>query len=575
MKKIAVVLGVVLAFGLCAGAQAQNGPPAGIDYDEALRQANELLRQSGIDPEGHADGHSGDAVAVSEPAERSGFQPLTLSAIKGNPDVWPAEVTMTETVDFSGGLTLRKGQPLSFVGFDKSGEVYVDYGDNQLTLPPNYTDLVRRANDVARGQAKADGFRGRLIEQLDRKVYIKDGDNLRTADASEIDDADFYLFYHSSQSCQWSGRFTPDLVKTVDRLKAEYPGKIKVIYVSSDRNLQELKTHFDTVGAHAVIPPKPQWYIDTFSLHHPRIRQINQPSFMLMNANGRLLDSGMRRNNDYSDMFAGIEELPAKLANDDLYIPSWMRLAEPRAMAALGVAPAPLPTPARASTPAPSGPVVGNTDSSLAGPLPYTTTLRDGTEVPGLVIYDTRSTGNRIPALTLQAFPAHKGEPGFYRIAFRQVLGKTYGGKPLLAGWITSETRKGARADDDLAEQVGHFKALHAKFQDWRETAIDNGVTDFEKEMYVMPRTYFDSRVTRRNTRDMDLELYFKIFDDPKKAVFKGSNWSLTYADLDAFERLIPQIDSLVSQMPGEIERTARAKDQREDDAKKTDALFN
>ena len=513
----------------------------------------------------------------------AGFEPLTLSAISDNEDVWPAKVSIVETIDFSGGLTINKGEELAFLGFHENGEAHLDYhGEYTFTLPFEYTDFLRRANDIASGRAKANGYQGRLVEQLDRKVYIQDGGNLRTASADEIAGAELYLFYHSSQACRWSGRFTPDLVETVNRLRAQYPGKMEVIYVSSDRNMQELQGHLKTVGARAVMPPRPDWYIDTFSQLHPTVRQINQPSFMLMNANGRLIDSGMRRDNDYGDMFAGLEALPERLANDALYVPAWMRLSQAPAAASTATATAGASSAVAEATAEPAlavptydpGEVVQNTDSSIVGPIPYTTTLRDGTEVPGLVMHDTRTSGSRIPALTLQAFPPHDGEPGYYQLSFRQVLGKTYGSKPLLAGWITSVTRPGPDADADLLTLVGHYKELHARFQDWRQTAISNDVSNFEKEMYVMPMTYFDTRVVRRDTSDTDLELFFKVFDDPNKATFKGDRWSLTYGELDAFERLIPQIDALVTQMPAEIVRTAEARVQREKDAERTDALF-
>ncbi|MEL6303037.1 MAG: hypothetical protein AAFR07_15490 [Pseudomonadota bacterium] len=504
---------------------------------------------------------------------------LSLSKFASTEDVWPAKIAVTETLDFSGGLTLQVGEELGFLGIHDNGEAHLDYyGEYTFTLPVEYTDLIQRANDIASGKAKSDGYKGRLIEQLEGQVYVKDGGNLRTATQGEIAGADLYLFYHSSKSCRWSGRFTPDLVKTVDRLQARYPGKIRVIYVSSDRNMNELQDHYETVGASAVMPPRPDWYIDTFSQLHPTVRQINQPSFMLMNANGRLIDSGMRQESDYASMFSGLEALPAIAENDTAHVPAWTRVSTSAAPSALTAPSASVGSSSPATTPATlsfaPGEIVQNTDDSLVGPIPYTTTLRDGTEVPGLVIHDTRVSGSRIPALTLQAFPPLNGEPGYYKLSFRQVLGKTYGSKPLLAGWITSVTSRGENANAELMELVSHYKAIHAKFSEWRQTAVDNGVSNFEKQMYVVPMSHFDTRVVLRDERDNDLELFFKVFDDPRKATFKGDRWSLTYDELDAFERLIPQIDALVSQLPGEIVRTAQAREQRERDAESTDALF-
>ena len=186
--------------------------------------------------------------------------------------------------------------------------------------------------------------------------------------------------------------------------------------------MAELQDHYETVGASAVLPPRPDWYIDTFSQLHPTVRQINQPSFMLMNANGRLIDSGMRQESDYGSMFSGLKALPGIVEDDSPHVPAWTRVSTSAAPSAPSAPSANVGSGSPATTPtalsfAP-GEIVQNTDDSLIGPIPYTTTLRDGTEIPGLVIHDTRVSGSRIPALTLQAFPPLVGASGDYSLSF-------------------------------------------------------------------------------------------------------------------------------------------------------------
>ena len=558
------------ALAISPFAAAQNNPPSGgVSYEDALAEANALLLEHGIDPTGEGMDHHDDHQHDESHASAETFIPLTLEEIQANPDVWPAKVVMLERVEFTSGLLLTPGNQVDFSGFAPTGEAYLEYENQGLSLPANYTDVVERANDVARGQAKADGFRGRLLEQLDGRIVVPQGSNMVRASSNEIEGGDLYLLYMSSEACGWCRQFTPDLVRAVERAKQQYPGQLKLIHASVDRNMSEFQTKYAKLEADAAIPPGDRWFINTYSNLHSGVRQIAQPSLMLMNVNGRLLDSGMRNNRDTSAIKDLLERLPGNLARSASLRPAWVALESPLSEAKpLMATSAPIIT-------LDVGPIVENTDPTIAGPLPYPATLRDGTEVPGLVIYDSTATGGRIPALTVQAYPATAENDAYYVLAFREVLGQTFGSKPLLKAWMESTTRQGPGADEDLKMLVESYKELHNKFDRWRQTAIENNVSDFQKEIMVFPMTRVINRVTLSNSDDTDLEVMFGVGEDPSKATLRFPPFTMVRPEREAFERLFPQIDALISQLPQEITRMAEARQEKVQDLQDVDSLFN
>ena len=591
------VLSTLVALVSLAGVlNAQNTPPAGISYEEALAQANALLREHGIDPTGEGMGHDSDhgdhadhdhapvpadlsasTQAAVEAVEASGgsFTPLTLAEIQADPDVWPAEVVMLEHVDFTSGLRLTPGNVVNFAGFERNGDALLDYGETTLTLPANYTDLVERANDVARGQAKAEGFRGRLLEQLDGRIVVPEGRSMRRTSSDVIAGGNLYVLYMSSEACGWCRRFTPDFVDAMDRLERRYPGQVKVIHASVDRNMSEFQTKYATVEADAAIPPGDRWYINAYSALHPGVSQIAQPSLMVMNVNGRLIDSAMRQNRDTSAIEGVLDRMSGYLNNVTTVRPAWIALDAPLQAPSATVAPAVL-----AAGPLPD--IIPVTDTTIAGPEPYPATLRDGTVVPGLVIYDRKSSGGRIPALTLQAYPRTAESEPYYVLAFREVLGQTFGSKPLLKAMLQTVTTRGSDADADLAMRVQDFKDLHAKFNRWRQTAIDNGVSEFRKEIAIMPQTRVENRVVLTGTPgpnnpkavENELEVIFIVQSEAQHATMRTQNFTWSRAEMDAYQRLMPQIGALISQMPHEIIRVAQERENTVQELQDVDSLF-
>lgn len=555
-----------------------------------MAQANELLRAHGIDPTGEglegseepADPSTEGPEAAPIPpapvesvtltsAKSPTHAPLDLDAIRADPDVWPAKVVMLETVDFQSGLRLTPGNQVDFSGWQDAENIYLDYGEYNLTLPVGFTDLEERANEVARGQAKADGFRGRLLEQLDGRIVVPEGEGMIRTGAEALGGADLYLLYMSSEACGWCRLFTPKLVKAVAQIEREFPGRLRVLHASVDRNMPEFVQQYRKIGAAAAIPPGDRWYINAYTVLHPGVSQIAQPSLMLLNVNGRLIDSSARQGSDTSGVEAALDRLPGHLARVDELRPAWVALEAP---IPLGSSPSDLP-------PADLPPIVPNTDPTIAGPLPYPAEMSDGRAVPGLVLHDTKVTDGRVPALTLQAFPAEDGNGVYYHLAFRQVLGKTYSSsRPLLSIFMESKTRSGASAQADLEERVAAFKDLHARYERWKATAIANRVTEFQKPIVTMAHSSYDhpyarSALTRRkDILEDELEVLFMVQNDPQFPLMKTGNVTWMRDTMDAFTRLIPQLDSLVSQLPHEAVRLAGSRQEKVEELQNVDALF-
>ncbi len=541
--------------------------------EEALEEANALLRSQGIDPTGAGLGPQPEADASGPNAGPAVFNPLTLEEIRTNPDIWPARVVMLETVDFRGGLRLTPGNQVDFAGFVDRENVYLDYGEYNLTLPAAYTDLLERANAIASGKAKAEGFRGRLLEQLDGRLVVQEGSQMRKSSSQVLDGADLFLFYMSSEACGWCRQFTPDLVKVVQTIQRQYPGRLKVVHASVDRNLSEFQTKYGKINADAAIPPGDRWFINAFSSLHPGVSQIPQPSLMLLNVNGSLIDSGARQGRNTAPVDSVLQRLPGFVADSRSHSPKWTQLDTPLLLAnEKAVSP---------TTPVPT--FTRSTDASITGPEPYPATTNSGLTIPGLVLYDNTATGSRIPALTLQKFPTDTRNSYSYVLSFRQVLGNTVGSsKPLLRSWLLATTRLGAQAEADLADRVADFKHLQEKYLRWKETAIANGVTAFQKPIATLSQTRMDNPMSRpsfaipgqKNQPDPDLDVFFSVTGKPENATLKTETITWMLADIDAFTRLIPQIDLLVEQIHNEEIRLQQERQGQVEDLQDLDALF-
>ena len=550
--------------------------PQGISMEEALEQANALLRSQGIDPTGdglepHSDKDSVPSRSADNPSAT--FTPLTLDQVRSNSDVWPAQIVMLETVDFQGGLRLTPGNRVDFAGFADRENVYLDYGEYNLTLPAAFTDLLERANSIASGKAKAEGFRGRLLEQLDGRIVVRDQNQMRKSSSRTLEGADLFLFYMSSEACGWCRQFTPKLVKAVQTIERQYPGRLKVIHASVDRNLNEFQNQYGKIDADAAIPPGDRWFINAFSSLHPGVSQIPQPSLMLLNVNGSLIDSGARQNRNTAPIDSVLQRLAGFVADSSSYSPAWTQLDSPL----------PLANDKADALIAPVPDFTLSTDPSIAGPEPYPATTNGGLTIPGLVLYDTTATGSRIPALTLQKVPSDSANTHYYVLSFRQVLGYTVGSsKPLLRSWLLSTTRPGTQAKQDLADRVDDFKNLHQKYLRWKETAISNGVTDFQKPIATLFQTRMDNPMSRpalaipgqNNQPDPDLEVLFSVTGKPENATLKTETITWMLADIDAFTRLIPQIDLLVTQIDNEEMRLLQERREQVEDLQDIDALF-
>ncbi|MEM9159378.1 MAG: hypothetical protein AAGB46_10040 [Verrucomicrobiota bacterium] len=538
-----------------------------VSYEDALAEANELLRQHGIDATGTMNHDSEDHGNANE------HKPLSLEEIVRDPDVWPSAVELKEPVSFNSGLNLKQGQAVEFTGFGNDGSVYLSHQSQGLMLPPELTDIVEAANRVASGEAKSLGYEGRLIEQLANRAVTDVAANPRLATKEDLAGSDLYLMYMSSNACGWCKLFTPKLVKAVDKVKAKNPEALRVIHASVDRSQQDFSKKYAAIKADAAIKPGDKYFLDAFSNHHSNVRQIAQPSILLVNANGRVIDSAMRNDRDTRAIEALLSRLSKHLSNVDEVRPAWMskefvKTKPPQI--------APSNNPMVGTTTAPLQRVK---DPTLAGPEPYLAQTARGESIPGLMIYDLESSGSRIPALTLQRVAAPSGSTFGYKLAFCQVLGTTVtSSRPLMKTWIASS----ADSLEELKQRAEALKQLKGKFLEWRETAVANSVSGFRKKIATLadsatlsPITLSAFRAPGSAGKAPQLEVAFVVGSEPERATLKAGNFTWTESEISAFLRLIPQVDHLIENIDYEVSRLRTSEAEAVKSAEEIDALFN
>lgn len=77
---------------------------------------------------------------------------------------------------------------------------------------------------------------GATKRMLDGKLVRLDGDQLKPYDMQQLEGVRVYAFYFSAMWCGPCRQFTPQLVEAYQQLKARYPGKFEIVFVSSDRD---------------------------------------------------------------------------------------------------------------------------------------------------------------------------------------------------------------------------------------------------------------------------------------------------------------------------------------------------
>lgn len=542
--------------------------PGAVSEEEALRQAQELLRSLGYselaDAPDQSLGHEQSSASLASPTETApnppGPSPLTLAEIVGNLDIWPADVLVLENLNFGGTDTIGAGTMVGLVSIN-GDELLALHRNERYWIPIGLTDLVERANRIASGAAKEDGFVGRLPAQLAREAQVLRDGRMQMAQQSDMAGADVYLYYFGSPACGWCERFLPKLRKALASLDRDFPGRVKFIHASLRIPNKDYEAYVRKLEPDAALPPSSRLFVDAMLQAYDKTNlSIAQPSLLAMNVNGRILDKAMRDGSNLQDLEDMLGRIKRQIAESPESIrPDWvdrspMPLEQPRA-------------------PAPN--VVRMTDPTLTGPVAYSQT-HNGIAVPGLVLF--RDTGRTlVPALSLQELTTPDGQKT-WSLSFREVEGPAATGmnRPLMAQWIRFDASNQAA----LAAAVDELKGLAAKFREWRQVAINNSVSDFRKVIAELEDARFVGRLPGPafaipgQEKVPSLDVLFIVGDDPSRATLQTATLQWSPDTIDAFLSLVDQAEALVTALPVEVARLESEREERIDQLQNVDDLF-
>jgi hypothetical protein len=188
-----------------------------------------------------------EAYAKLTPKQRA----LTYESLVQQKELWPDHVTLTRTLDFGGGRSVRQGDQLRLMNVEP-GKVLVAADTLKLTfrVVPQATDLMAQARKfvedpqagprfvaeekgVAVGK-RADGNRPaqeRVIGELEGKLVSSVTGKPQPLDAGSL--PRYLVFYRGSSTCPITRRFTPTLIKYYQEMKPKHP-EFEIIYIMTE-----------------------------------------------------------------------------------------------------------------------------------------------------------------------------------------------------------------------------------------------------------------------------------------------------------------------------------------------------
>jgi len=153
---------------------------------------------------------------------------LTLSSLERDNSLWPARVSLNNTMQFSDGTTIRAGETLALRNFAR-GQLTVHHAptDVLFTLEPASTDILAQAR--SRTATPKEQRRPHFVRSLEAALVPDDKQATQP-----LDGAEYILVYQGRKECSRCARFTPSLLKTYSKLKAE-SDNFEVVFMSQDR----------------------------------------------------------------------------------------------------------------------------------------------------------------------------------------------------------------------------------------------------------------------------------------------------------------------------------------------------
>jgi hypothetical protein len=195
-----------------------------------------------------------EAFAKLTPKQRA----LTYATLAQQKDLWPATVTLTKAIKFTGGAMFREGEELPVVEVRANRIVlHTDAHKTNFDLAPQDTNLIALARQfvedpqagprfVAVQQLKTGQVRvatetrateeklraqTRAITELDGKLL-----NSATGKPDPLDPAAkprYIVFFRGSSTCPITRQFTPTLIKYYRQMKQQHP-EFEIVWMMTE-----------------------------------------------------------------------------------------------------------------------------------------------------------------------------------------------------------------------------------------------------------------------------------------------------------------------------------------------------
>ncbi len=157
---------------------------------------------------------------------------VTAQTLPQHPELWPVEVTVTHTLDFSGGNKVPAGRTVILRKFEGDQlNLYDRQLKNFFPAAMNETDVLARARDrVKLAAGDRDSFFGRAVGAA------LDGGG----DAKALAKTDYVLVYQAKLGCTRCAAFLPELQAFYDKMKPAHP-EFEAVFVSADPDAASAK----------------------------------------------------------------------------------------------------------------------------------------------------------------------------------------------------------------------------------------------------------------------------------------------------------------------------------------------
>jgi hypothetical protein len=257
------------------------------------------------------------AIMVAGSSLSSVAGDLTVEKIKADPELWPNQVKVSESLNYGPAGTVPAGTVVDFVGFANAKEISFQYRNNLFRLEPELTDLVARAERISSGAAKADGWNGRVADYLTRKAHkIGDGGRMETVAANSFDEKDVFVVYYGSSGCSFCSSALPILKHTLDLLEKSDPGKVHRVYTTGDEDSGAARSYAQSLGNGWIVAPIGDRYLwSGLEKFAPGAdRGLNYPAIAIITAKGKMLAAGMRQDTKTDSVDAAVRQLETVLA---------------------------------------------------------------------------------------------------------------------------------------------------------------------------------------------------------------------------------------------------------------------